>query len=749
MLAVEKTPDYFSTLQSKVQEQIDSLNPQQQKAVQATEGPVLILAGAGTGKTTVLTTKLGYLMAMKNVSIGHLLAVTFTNKAANQMKERLSSLLNQPDLKAPWVGTFHHICVRILRRHYQEANLPQRFLIIDSDDQLRLLKQIIKTENLDEKKFPPRLFSWAIGRLKDRALMPAQVTPNESAKLLGNQHQADVLSRVYTLYQKALQAAGNVDFGDLILLCIDLFRRHPTLLSFYQKTFHYLLVDEYQDTNVAQYLWLRLLAGNNRNICCVGDDDQSIYGWRGAEVDHILRFEKDFPGTMVVKLEENYRSTGSILKAAALLIQNNKDRLGKTLQPASKIEGEAITLQGLSDDKTEARFIAHEINSMLQKGLPAHEMAILVRATFQTREIEERLMALGIPYRLVGSTKFYERLEIKDALAYLKVLTHPFDNLSLERVLGTPKRGIGPTTLHKLHQEARNQNLSLWQVMQQSNENPEVSSLLKDENATASLYFLSKAGKEKIKTFVADIQGWQQATKDMPPAEACEYLLEISGYKDFWVNHKAEEGRSRLENLRELTNVLQEFGSIEAFLEHAALVSDTQNASESAVNLMTLHAAKGLEFQSVFLAGWEEGIFPNPKAIEESGLKGLEEERRLAYVGLTRAKKTVTVTFSASRMLFGSWQAPLPSRFLAELSGRQINQSRHPKASHNQQRSRNQFSARQKGQVSESAIRPGDRITHQVFGEGVVKSLSGQIATVLFPDETRKVMSRFLAKKDC
>ncbi|MEH0002429.1 MAG: UvrD-helicase domain-containing protein [Holosporaceae bacterium] len=716
---------------------LQGLNPAQKKAVEATCGPVLILAGAGTGKTTVLTCKIAFL-ALQRCPLYHILAVTFTNKAAKEMKSRLIQLLEDETLAPTWLGTFHHIGVKIIRRHHDLLGLPQRFLILDTDDQLRLLKQLMKAKQLDDKKHPPRLFLWAIGRMKDRALLPHQISESELSRLgLATTHHA-IFKELYTSYQAALLEMGACDFGDLILLCLKLFRDNPEVLSFYQNHFRYILVDEYQDINVAQYLWLRLLADGHKNICCVGDDDQSIYGWRGAEVDHILKFEKDFEGTVLIKLEENYRSTSAILKASSHLISNNQGRLGKTLYAADGKQGDALSIKGLSDDKAEARFIGHEINHLINQSVAADHIAILVRASFQTREIEECLLSMAIPYRLVGSTRFYERLEIKDALAYLRLLVNPKDNLAFERVMQTPKRGIGPTTLQKLYTFARGHNISLFEALEQALQPLKVEPL-----------DLNKGAQTKLFAYAQDIYAWRTAFLELAPAEALSGLLEKAGYMTMWRDHKGEEAAARLENLKELFKVMQDFDTLDDFLEHASLVTDlASSADQQGVNVMTLHMAKGLEFDVVFLAGWEEGVFPHPKALEEHGNRGLEEERRLAYVGLTRARKKVIITTAASRRFFGGWQPSFPSRFLDELPHDVTNRdfgTRRFQALSRAPQKHTAFSVPQKSDGA-AAFRPGDHVMHVTFGKGVVQAVQGTIATIAFEAGTHRIMTRFLSK---
>ncbi|WP_031933931.1 ATP-dependent helicase [Candidatus Hepatobacter penaei] len=738
--------------QTRLWTQINKLNPSQRQGVETTEGPVLILAGAGTGKTTVLTTRLAYLALEKQCSFSHMLAVTFTNKAANEMKQRLNAFFGGDDTFYPWVGTFHHIGLKICRRYHDLLGLPPRFLIMDNEDQLRLLKQVMKARQIDEKAYPPKLFSWAIGRLKDRALEPHQVTPTEATRLLGAD-KSQLLISLYTDYQQALHRCGGADFGDLILLCLKLFREHPDILHSYQKRFRYLLVDEYQDINVAQYVWLRLLAAGERpHICCVGDDDQSIYGWRGAEVDHILKFEQDFHGTTLIKLEDNYRSTSSILHAASGLIDHNKGRLGKTLRAAATHpQEEKVRIKSTTDDRSEARFIAHDIHTMLSAGHKPTSIAVLVRATFQTRAFEEALLGLGIPYRLVGSTRFYERLEIKDAVAYVKLMVNPTDNLAFERALSTPKRGVGATTLQKLYAHARMHNLSLWESL--------------EDCFTGGGPPLTKSALAKLIAFVTDIKAWQALMHEETPSKIAEHVLEKSGYMQHWRHAKGDEAQGRLENLRELLKVLTDFSSLDEFLEHISLVTDnTKQETQEAVQLMTLHTAKGLEFDTVFLPGWEENIFPHPKALEESGDRGLEEERRLAYVGITRAKRKATITYAQRRSFFGGgWQPSFPSRFLDELPATAIE---HEKRMPYMPSSRTPLSASQattppflktgtplssesgSSSPSEGFFAKGTPVLHKAFGEGVVVKAEGPIIVVDFVGVgVRKIMARFLEKK--
>lgn len=624
-------------------EHVSSLNPAQQQAVEITEGPLLVLAGAGTGKTRVLTTRLAAILLSRKAWPSQVLAVTFTNKAAHEMRERVASLIGGP-AEGLWLGTFHSVCVRILRRHAELLNLQSSFTILDTDDQLRLIKQIIKAEEIDEKKFPPRVIASIISRWKDRALTPEKISASAA-------DFEKVALQVYGLYQDRLKVLNAVDFGDLILLCLKLFMEHSDVLAQYTTQFRYILVDEYQDTNVAQYLWLRLLAQGSGNICCVGDDDQSIYGWRGAEVGNILRFEKDFPGAVIIRLEQNYRSNAHILGAASLLIAQNAGRFGKTLW-TEQTGGEKVRIQGVWDGEEEARLIGDEVEALQRKGQSLNEIAILVRAGFQTREFEERFITLGVPYRVIGGPRFYERLEIRDALAYMRIVVQPSDSLAFERIVNTPKRGIGTSTLQTLHQYARYEEISLTEATMRLLETDEL------------------RGKAKIalQGLLYDISRWRKQLETLPHGELARLILDESGYTAMWQADKAPEAPGRLENLKEFVNAIDDFESLPTFLEHVSLVMEnTSGTSAEMVSIMTLHSAKGLEFNTVFLTGWEEGLFPHPRALGETGDAGLEEERRLAYVGLTRARERAIITFAVNRRVHNQWQSSVPSRFVEEL----------------------------------------------------------------------------------
>ncbi|WP_248309948.1 UvrD-helicase domain-containing protein [Bosea sp. WAO] len=625
---------------------LQGLNPEQRLAVEATDGPVLVLAGAGTGKTRVLTTRIAHLIATGRAYPSQILAVTFTNKAAREMKERVAHLVGPVAEGMPWLGTFHSISAKLLRRHAELVDLRSDFTILDTDDQIRLMKQVIQAEGIDEKRWPGRMLAGFIDSWKNRGLAPKDVPPGESGVFANGKG-----GKLYAAYQDRLKTLNAVDFGDLLLHCLTLFREHPELLASYHERFRYILVDEYQDTNVAQYLWLRLLAQGRRNIACVGDDDQSIYGWRGAEVDNILRFEHDFPGATVVRLERNYRSTGHILATAAKLIARNEGRLGKTLRTEDEA-GEKVTITGAWDSQEEARLISDEIEAMQSKGENLAEVAILVRISAQMREMEERLIHVGVPYRVIGGPRFYERAEIRDAMAYLRCVVSPTDDLAFERIVNVPKRGLGDATIQILHNHARATDFSLMQSARAVVETEE----LKPKARTAL--------RELVEAFAR----WQSKAEAMQQGELAELVLEESGYTEMWQKDRSADAAGRLENLKELVRSLDEFPDLPSFLEHVSLVMDADSGDGGArVSIMTLHAAKGLEFDTVFLPGWEEGLFPSQRALDENGRAGLEEERRLAHVGLTRARKRLKLYFASNRRIHGLWQSSLPSRFIDEL----------------------------------------------------------------------------------
>jgi DNA helicase-2/ATP-dependent DNA helicase PcrA len=621
------------------------LNEAQCRAVLALDGPVLVLAGAGTGKTRVLTTRLAHILATGRAFPAELLAVTFTNKAAREMRERLEAMVGRA-AEGVWLGTFHAIAARILRRHAEAVGLKPSFTILDADDQVRLVKQLMSAANMDERRWPARVLLGVIQRWKDRGLGPDQVPALEAAEEGDGRAIA-----LYRQYQERLATVNAVDFGDLLLHNLALFTGHPEILADYQRRFRYVLVDEYQDTNVAQYLWLRLLAQQRRNLCCVGDDDQSIYSWRGAEIGNILRFETDFPGALIVRLEQNYRSTPQILAAAGGVIAKNRGRLGKTLWTSSD-EGEKVVVRGVWDAEQEARWVGDEIETLQRRGHALSQIAILVRAGFQTREFEERFISMALPYRVIGGPRFYERQEIRDALAYLRLVQQPADDLAFERIVNTPRRGIGTATLQQLHAAARARDVPLV----------EAARLL----ATGDR--LGAAARNALAHFIAAFDRWRGLAETVSHTDLAQLVLDEAGYTAMWQADSAPDAPGRLENLKELIVAMAEFENLGGFLEHVSLVMD--NAADQAgdmVNLMTLHSAKGLEFDTVFLPGWEEGLFPSQRSMDENGLKGLEEERRLAYVGLTRARHRAHVSFAANRRIHGQWQSALRSRFVDEL----------------------------------------------------------------------------------
>jgi len=625
---------------------MDGLNEPQMQAINTIDGPLLVLAGAGTGKTRVLTTRIAHIMSLGRASPYQILAVTFTNKAAREMKDRIARLVGGAGEGMPWLGTFHAICVKILRRHAELVGLRSGFTILDTDDQIRLMKQLIEAENIDPKRWPARQLAGFIDNWKNKGLTPDRV-PKAQAAAFGNGKGG----KLYAAYQKRLKELNATDFGDLLLECIRLFRENPDVLADYQSRFRYILVDEYQDTNVAQYLWLRLLAQNGSNICCVGDDDQSIYGWRGAEVDNILRFEKDYEGATTIRLEQNYRSTGHILAAASHIIDHNEGRLGKTLFTEIG-EGEKVAIHGVWDDEEEARTIGEEIEQAQRRKEPLNEIAILVRASFQMRAFEDRFVTLNLPYRVIGGPRFYERAEIRDATAYLGVLVNPAQDLKFERIVNTPKRGIGKASLQKVHAHARARSIPLAQAAREMIETAE----------------LPAKARKSFTALLGDFDRWRKMLPTMPHTELAEIILDESGYTNMWQQDKSPQAQSRLENLKELIRFMGDFENMQGFLEHVTLVMDTDAGNnDDAVSLMTLHAAKGLEFDTVFLPGWEDGLFPHQRSLDESGQSGLEEERRLAYVGITRAKKHAHISFAQNRRIHALWQSAIPSRFIDEL----------------------------------------------------------------------------------
>lgn len=756
---------------------LDALNPAQRAAVETLDGPVLMLAGAGTGKTRALTARIAHLLASGRARPNEILAVTFTNKAAREMRARVGSLVGSVVEGMPWLGTFHSLSTKILRRHAELAGLKPSFTILDTDDQLRLLRQLVQAANIDEKRWPPRQLAGLIDGWKNRALSPERVP---SAEASAYNHKG---TELYAAYQERLRTLNACDFGDLLLHVVMILQAHPDILARYQAWFRYILVDEYQDTNVAQYLWLRLLAAGHRNICVVGDDDQSIYGWRGAEVGNILRFEKDFPGAKVIRLEQNYRSTPHILAAASGVIAANEGRLGKTLW-TDLDAGEKLRLIGHWDGEEEARWIGEEIEALTRgtRGLDPMSpdgMAILVRATHQMRAFEDRFLTICLPYRVIGGPRFYERQEIRDAMAYFRVAVSPDDDLAFERIVNTPRRGLGDKALQELNRIARANALPLLDAARLA-----VRDRLLPARACGALGGL-----------VADFDRWGAEVRTGTDHQAlAERILDESGYTAMWKAEKSPDAAGRLENLKELVKALAEFENLQGFLEHVALVMDAAAEEEGGkVSIMTLHAAKGLEFPAVFLPGWEDGLFPSQRAMDETGQKGVEEERRLAYVGITRAERLCTISFAANRRVYNQWQSQLPSRFIDELPAAHVEvltppglygggfgaaapsaPPAPPAASGLESRMAQADvynSPGWKRMVARAATRPvsqprearnmvidveatcpyapGDRIFHQKFGYGTVAAVEGDKLAIDFEKAGRKnVVARFVTAAD-
>ncbi|WP_106356179.1 ATP-dependent helicase [Yoonia maritima] len=786
---------------------LDSLNPAQREAVETLNGPVLMLAGAGTGKTKALTTRIAHLLATGTARPHEILAVTFTNKAAREMKSRIGSLMGEAVEGMPWLGTFHSVCAKLLRRHAELVGLKSNFTILDTDDQIRLMKQLIEAAGIDAKRWPPRMLSGIIDNWKNKAWTPDNVPVADSAAF---DHQGIAL---YTAYQKRLRDLNAVDFGDILLHMVTIFQKHEDVLDQYQRWFRYILVDEYQDTNVAQYLWLRLLASKHKNICCVGDDDQSIYGWRGAEVGNILRFETDFPGAHVVRLEENYRSTPHILAAASGVIAANKGRLGKTLF-TSREDGEKVRLIGHWDGEEESRWVGEEIEAM-QRGtrgmspLGLDSMAILVRASHQMRAFEDRFLSIGLPYRVIGGPRFYERMEIRDAMAYFRLAVSHDDDLAFERIVNTPKRGLGDKAVQTIQRTARDNDVSL----------------VEGARLVCQGKLLGGKGLKELTILVDGLDRWRSVTRgpampvidddavlddglvdagfgteaaDYNHVELAEMILDESGYTGFWQNDKTPEAPGRLENLKELVKALENFENLQGFLEHVSLIMDNETEEQGEkVSIMTLHAAKGLEFPAVFLPGWEDGLFPSQRSMDESGLKGLEEERRLAYVGITRAEELCTISFAANRRVYGQWQSQLPSRFIDELPEQHVEvltppglyggnygaagmsasaspaiagaakSTLHEKAhsadvydspgwkrlqSRSQQRGTSATPRAQSVTIdleAVSAFTVGDRVFHQKFGYGELMGIEGDKLVIEFDKAGSKhVVARFIVAAD-
>jgi DNA helicase-2/ATP-dependent DNA helicase PcrA len=738
------TPAARRSISAAMSDYLSRLNPEQREAVETLDGPLLVLAGAGTGKTRVLTTRFAHILLTGRAWPGQVLAVTFTNKAAREMRERVGAILGRP-AEGLWLGTFHALGARMLRRHAEQVGLTASFNILDTDDQLRLLKQVMEGARLDTKRWPPPALMAIIQRWKDRGLPPGRVTAAESTDFANGR-----AIELYAAYQERLKTLNAADFGDLLLHMTEILRTQPDVLADYQRRFRYILVDEYQDTNLVQYLWLRLLAQAHRNICCVGDDDQSIYSWRGAEVENILRFEHDFPGARIVRLERNYRSTAPILAAAGGLIAHNEGRLGKTLRPGGNdADGERVSVVALWDSDEEARMVGERIESLRRSGHALAEIAVLVRAGFQTRAFEERLITLGVPYRVVGGLRFYERAEIRDAIAYMRVLHQPADDLAFERIVNVPRRGIGDQALRRMHEIARERNLPLSAAA----------------GALVAEGGLRGKAREAVQSLLKGFVRWRAHLADEGHVATVATMLDESGYTDMWRQDKSADAPGRLENLKELVRALADFDSLPGFLDHVSLVMENDENTESdRVSLMTLHAAKGLEFDTVFLPGWEEGLFPNQRAMDENGAKGLEEERRLAYVGLTRARRRAIVSHAANRRIYANWQSTIPSRFLDELPDEHVERS----GSAAWQRDRmiaapaafpGQFPLiARRTKVIEAweqparpqrgdAIEVGARVFHQKFGYGTVTAADDDKLDIDFDKAgSKRVLDRFVER---
>jgi len=734
---------------------LKSLNKPQLEAVKSLLGPLLILAGAGTGKTRVLITRLAHILVTRCALPSEILAVTFTNKAAMEMKDRVEKLIRR-STETMWIGTFHSLCARILRKHAEIVNLKSNFTILDADDQIRLIKQVMEIKNLDLKRWPPRSMLAIIERWKDKGLSP----PDIGRKDIGKFASGKSLD-IYKAYQERLITLNSADFGDLILHCLRIFKKSQDILSEYQRKFKFILVDEYQDTNIAQNLWLKKIALGRNNICCVGDDDQSIYAWRGAEVDNILHFSKDFSSAKTIRLEENYRSTGHILSSASGLISHNKSRLGKTLWTSTD-GGEKINIKSFWNGKSEAISVSEEIERLQARKSKLSEISILLRSSFQMREFEDRLGKIGIPYRIVGGPRFYERMEIRDAVAYFRVILQPLDDLALERIINVPKRGIGKSAIQVLYKHARSQNISLHEAIQQ---------IIATDELRPSL-------KNVLNDLLKKFEKWRTEMNSMEHSEFCAMVLEESGYMEMWKRDKSPDSPGRLENLKELIGTIRnDFDSLPNFIEHVSLVMEnTENTSTDKVNIMTLHSAKGLEFDTVFLPCWEEGSFPNQRSLDEGGEKSLEEERRLGYVGITRAKKQVYISFAVNRFIYNQWVSCIPSRFVSEVPEENMDQeesflvndqdnfSDQEDFSFSQEedsRTSNPFapinitpgkksSIRYKHKDAEldsskKVAKVGEEVFHDKFGYGKIRSVKNNKLEIIFQTGVKKVLKSFIS----
>ncbi|MCA3362838.1 MAG: UvrD-helicase domain-containing protein [Roseomonas sp.] len=722
---------------------LSRLNAEQRAAVEALDGPLLVLAGAGTGKTRVLTTRFAHLLRSRKAFPSQVLAVTFTNKAAREMRERVGAMMGEA-VEGLWLGTFHALTARMLRRNAELVGLNSNFTILDTDDQLRLLKQVMEAEHIDLKRWPANGLMAIIQRWKDRGLTPDAVTPAEDTDYAAGRARS-----IYEAYQARLKALNAADFGDLLLHVVTILRGHPEVLADYQRRFRYILVDEYQDTNLVQYYWLRLLAQAHRNICCVGDDDQSIYSWRGAEIENILRFEKDFPGAQVVRLESNYRSTRPILAAASGLIAHNTGRLGKTLRAGrNDADGEKVSVVSVWDSEEEARMVGERIEAARRSGESLGEIAILIRAGFQTRAFEERLITLGLPYRVVGGARFYERQEIRDAMAYFRVVAQPADDLAFERIVNLPKRGLGDTAMREMHALARAEAVPLAIAAGLALEK----GVIKQAKARAAL-------GELLEAFAR----WRAMLPNEGHVVMAATLLEESGYTDMWNQDRSPEAPGRLDNLKELLRAMADYETLAGFLEHVSLVMENDEAAEGQrVSIMTLHGAKGLEFDRVFLPGWEEGVFPSQRSLEEGGERALEEERRLAYVGITRARRFAVISHAANRRIYGNWQASIPSRFLDELPASEIklegNAAREMRSASVFPASGGLYGQRprvieagawevKERPASSARYAPGDRVFHQKFGYGEVTGVDDDRLDIRFDKAgDKRLIDRFVEK---
>ncbi len=722
---------------------LDGLNQAQRDAVEATEGPVLVLAGAGTGKTRVLTTRFAHILLSRKAFPNQILTVTFTNKAAREMRERVAKILGQP-AEGLWLGTFHALGARMLRRFADRVGLQSNFSILDSDDQLRLLKQVMETARIDFKRWPPNALMAQIQKWKDRGFLPGEIPADQDTDFANGRAIA-----LYAAYQDRLKTLNATDFGDLLLLTTHLLKTDAEVLATYHRAFRYILVDEYQDTNLVQYYWLRLLAQAHKNICCVGDDDQSIYSWRGAEIENILKFERDFPGAKIVRLEANYRSTAPILAAASGLIAHNEGRLGKTLHSGrNDSAGDNVEVVALWDSEEEARMVGNRVETYRRSGDSLAEMAILVRAGFQTRAFEERMITLGVPYRIIGGLRFYERAEIRDAIAYLRVLVQPADDLAFERIVNVPKRGVGDVSLRAMHERARTAGVSLFAATE---------SLVSDGGLRGKL-------REAMAGLLRQFSQWRALLEKDGHVVTLATLLDESGYTAMWQADKSPEAPGRLENLKELVRALADFETLQGFLDHVALVMENEeNSDDAKLSMMTLHGAKGLEFDTVFLPGWEEGVFPNQRSLDEGGLKSLEEERRLAYVGITRARKRAIISHAANRRIYANWQSSIPSRFIEELPEDVVT---HTGSAATQQAQRLAapvsfpVMARRAPRDADAWEQPGRparadkipvgaRVFHQKFGYGRVMAVDDDRLDIDFETSGEKrVLDRFVERHD-